>query len=320
MAALGTETVGERAAPRPNAVEAGERRSVLQWLSSKQAAPYLFMLPVVLFALVFFLLPIGFSLWLTFHRWDGLAPPEFYGWTNYVYLLTRDPLFFKTLLNTLIFAVGTIAIGVPLALVIAYAFSQSRLQTLWRSIYWLPMITNIVAVAFIWKFMLHDAHGLVNRALGLVGLPGPGWLTSPSLSMFSVIMVFVWMQLGHNMLLIAAGLNNIDETYYEAARLDGANSTQIFLGITLPLLKPTILFVLITNFITGISYFALMLVLTEGGPAQSTTVTSLYLYNMAFSDLRLGRASTAAYILFALIMVVTLIQLRIFRRGGVEEY
>ena len=132
------------------------------------------------------------------------------------------------------------------------------------------------------------------ETLGLFGLPGPHWLTSPSLSMFSVIMVFVWMQLGHNMLLISAGLNAIDESYYEASRIDGANSAHIFFHITLPLLRPTILFVLITNFITGISYFALMMILTEGGPAGSTNVTSLLMYNMAFSDLRLGRASAAA--------------------------
>jgi multiple sugar transport system permease protein len=292
----------------------------MQWLSSRRLAPILFLLPALLFAVVFFALPIGYSLFISFTKWDSLSPPEWYGVTNYVYLVTKDPQFFRTLLNTFVFAFGTVAIGVPVALVVAYAFSQSRFQTVWRSIYWLPMVTNIVAVAFIWKFILDDAYGLLNRTLALFGLPGPHWLTSPSLSMFSVIMVFVWMQLGHNMLLISAGLNSIDESYYEASRIDGANTVDIFFRITLPLLRPTILFVLITNFITGISYFALMMILTEGGPAGSTNVTSLLMYNMAFSDLRLGRASAAAYILFVLIFIVTLIQLRIFRRGGVEQY
>lgn len=290
------------------------------WRQSKQLTPFLFLLPVLLFAAVFFLLPIGFSFYISFHRWDSLVPPEWIGLANYQFLLFRDPLFLRTLFNTFYFAFGTIAIGVPLALVVAFSFSQSRFQTVWRSIYWLPMITNIVAVAYIWKFVLDDTYGMVNRLLGLAGLPGPGWLTDPSLSMFSVIMVFVWMQLGHNMLLISAGLNAIDETYYEAARIDGASNSDIFFRITLPLLKPTILFVLITNFITGISYFALMLVLTEGGPLNSTNVTALHMYNMAFADLRLGRASAAAYILFVLIFVVTLIQLRVFRRGGVEAH
>ncbi|MDB5505385.1 MAG: sugar transporter permease [Devosia sp.] len=292
----------------------------MRWLNTRTITPLLFMAPVLVFAIVFFFLPVGFSLYISFHKWDSLSPPEFYGFTNYVYLLSKDPQFYRTLVNTFVFAGGTIAIGIPLALVVAYSFSQSRFQTVWRSIYWLPMITNIVAVAFIWKFVLNDAYGMLNRGLALVGLPGPGWLTNPSLSMFSVIMVFVWMQLGHNMLLVSAGLQSIDDTYYEAARIDGAHSGNIFWDITLPLLKPTILFLLITNFITGISYFALMMVLTEGGPAGSTNVTSLYMYNMAFSDLRLGRASAAAYILFALIFIVTLIQLRLFRRGGVEAH
>lgn len=292
----------------------------MQWLSSRRLAPVLFLLPALLFAVVFFLLPIGFSFFISFNKWDSLSPPEWYGVTNYVYLLTKDPQFYRTLLNTFLFAIGTVGIGVPIALVVAYAFTQSRFQVMWRSIYWLPMVTNIVAVAFIWKFILADAYGLLNRMLAFVSLPQPQWLTSPSLSMFSVVMVFVWMQLGHNMLLISAGLNSIDESYYEAARIDGANSGHIFFKITLPLLRPTILFVLITNFITGISYFALMMVMTEGGPAGSTNVTSLLMYNMAFSDLRLGRASAAAYILFVLIFIVTLIQLRIFRRGGVEQY
>lgn len=294
--------------------------SSMQWLASKPVAPYLFLLPVFIFALVFFFLPLGFSLYISFTNWDSLQPPRWAGLANYFYLLTRDKAFFQTLFNTFYFAAGTIAIGVPLALVVSYAFSRSRFQALWRSIYWLPMVTNVVAVAYIWQFVLADTFGLLNRFLGLFGLAGPGWLTNPSLSMFSVIMVFVWMQLGHNMLLFSAGLNNIDETYYEAARLDGANSWQVFSGITVPLLKPTVLFVLITNFITGISYFTLMLVLTEGGPVRSTTVTALYMYEMAFADLRLGRASAAAYILFVMIFIVTLVQLRMFRRGGIDAH
>ena len=140
--------------------------------------------------------------------------------------------------------------------------------------------------------------------------------------MTSVILIFVWMQLGQNMLLFSAGLSDIDESYYEAARLDGANERQVFFQITLPLLMPTTLFVLITNFIAGLSYFALMLALSDGtgGPMRSTTVTGLYMYQVAFSDLRIGRASAMAYVLAAVILVITLVQLRLFRRGGVEAH
>lgn len=290
------------------------------FLSSKKVAPYVFLLPVLLFGVIFFIMPLVYAAYISLTRWDSLSPPRWVGLDNYKYLLTVDPFFVQSFVNTIYFAVGTIAIGVPLALLVAYAFSNSRYQAVWRSIYWLPLVTNVVAVAYIWQFVLADSYGLVNRALGFLGLPGPNWLTDPSLAMFSVILVFVWMQLGHNMLLFSAGLANIDESYYEAARLDGANERQLFWRITLPLLKPTILFVLITNFITGLSYFTLMLVLTEGGPLRSTTVTALYMYTMAFADLRLGRASAVAYLLFAFVLVVTLIQLRVFRRGGVEAH
>lgn len=291
-----------------------------QWLNSKQAAPYFFLAPVILFGLIFFLLPLLFSLYTSFTRWDSLQAPRWVGLGNYIYLLTSDRNFIPTLFNTLYFAAGTIALGIPLSLGISFAFSQSRFQAMWRSFYWLPMITNVVAVAYIWKYVLADTYGLLNRMLGVVGLGGPGWLTDPSLSMFSVIMVFVWMQLGSNMLLFSAGLSNIDESYYEAARLDGASTWQVFTSVTIPLLRPTILFVLITNFISGMSYFTLMLVLTEGGPLGTTTVSALYMYEMAFADLRLGRASAVAYILFAMVFVVTLVQLRMFRKGGVDAH
>ena len=292
------------------------------WLGSKKVAPWLMMTPMLLFAVVFFILPLIYASYISLTRWDSLSPPRWVGLDNYVYVLTKDPIFWKTFWNTMYFAGASIAIGVPLAMVLAYAFTRSRGQTLWRSIYWLPMITNVVAVAYIWKFVLDDRYGLLNRALGLLGLGAPGWLTNPSLALTSVVLIFVWMQLGNNMLLFSAGLANIDESYYEAARLDGAGERQVFFQITVPLLMPTTLFVLITNFISGLSYFTLMLVLTDGngGPMRSTTVSGLYMYQMAFADLRMGRASAVAYILFAVILVITLIQLRIFRRGGVEAH
>jgi multiple sugar transport system permease protein len=182
------------------------------------------------------------------------------------------------------------------------------------------MVTNVVAVGFIWWFVLADPWGVLNRLLALVGIAGPAWLNDPSTAMIAVVMVFVWMHLGQNMLLFSAGLGAIDETLHEAARVDGASEAKIFWSVTLPLLRPTILFVLITSVITAISYFALILVLTEGGPVNSTNVTALYIYGMAFTDLRLGRASAAAYVLLVVIFLVSVLQLRVLRRGGVEAY
>lgn len=280
------------------------------------------MAPALVFAVVFFILPLVFAFYISLTKWDSLSPPKWVGLDNYAYVLSIDPVFWQTFWNTLYFAFGSIALGVPLAVALAYSFSKSRWQGLWRSIYWLPMITNVVAVAYIWSFVLDDRWGMMNRTLGFLGLGAPGWLTNPSIAMTSVILIFVWMQLGQNMLLFSAGLSDIDESYYEAARLDGASERQVFFQITLPLLMPTTLFVLITNFIAGLSYFALMLALSDGtgGPMRSTTVTGLYMYQVAFGDLRIGRASAMAYVLAAVILVITLVQLRLFRRGGVEAH
>ncbi len=298
------------------------KANLLGWLGGKQAAPWIFMAPALAFAVVFFILPLVFAFYISLTKWDSLSPPKWVGLDNYTYILSVDPVFWQTFWNTLYFAFGSIVLGVPLAVALAYAFSRSRWQGLWRSIYWLPMITNVVAVAYIWSFVLDDRWGMMNRTLGLVGLGAPGWLTNPSIAMTSVILIFVWMQLGQNMLLFSAGLSDIDESYFEAARLDGASERQVFFQITLPLLMPTTLFVLITNFIAGLSYFALMLALSDGtgGPMRSTTVTGLYMYQVAFSDLRIGRASAMAYVLAAVILVITLVQLRLFRRGGVEAH
>ena len=295
-------------------VSLGER------LASKRVAPYLFLTPVIIFAVLLFLGPLLFAAYISMTSWDGVTSPTWVGLDNYAYLLGSDRFFFTSLWNTLYFAVGSVVIGVPVALLTAAMISQSRYQSFWRTVYWLPMITNIVAVAYIWWYILNDTSGLLNRALDLFGLPGPNWLTSMSTSMFSVIIVASWMSVGQNILVFLSGLGEIDETYYEAARLDGANPAQLFWHVTIPLLRPTILFVLITSLINSLSSFVLMLVLTEGGPARSTTVTGLYLYDMAFTDLRLGRASAAAYILFGIILIVSLIQLRLLRRGGVEAH
>ena len=307
---MATETLRRTSAPTKRS-----RR-----LQQKDWAPYAFLAPLIFFFVVFFALPVGFALYLTFTRWNPLSTPKFVGLKNYTYLLTQDPTFYLTLKNTFVFAFGTVAIGVPLALVVAFVFTLSKGKTFWRSVYWLPMVTNVVAVAYIWQYILDGTYGLVNRLLAFVGVGGPQWLTDPGSAMTAVIIVAIWTGLGQNMLLFSAGLEGIDESYYEAARIDGANTAQIFWGVTLPLLRPTLLFVTITSFIAGMGSFTLILVLTGGGPVQSTNVTALYMYQMAFQDLRMGRASALAFILFVLIFIVTLLQLRIFRRGGVEAY
>lgn len=302
-------------------ISAGAARPRRRWrISQKRWAPYVFLAPAIFYFVVFFLAPTLFALYLTFTRWNPLSTPRWVGLRNYEYLLTRDPDFYLTLFNTLVFAFGTVALGIPISLAVAFLINMSRGKSVWRSVYWLPMITNVVAVGFIWGYILDGTYGLVNQLLAVVGINGPNWLTDPSTAMLAVIVVAVWVGIGQNMLLFSAGLEGIDETYYEAARIDGANLTDIFWHVTLPLLRPTLLFVSVTSFIAGMGAFTLILVIGDDANLRSIRVTALYMYQMAFQDLRMGRASAAAFILFVIIFAVTLVQLRVFRRGGVNPY
>ena len=311
-----TKTASDTAADTKVGASTGRKRRIRQ----EEWAPYVFLAPTLLFFVIFFLLPMGFSLYLTFTRWNPLSTPEFIGLDNYFFLF-RDPTFLDSIWNTLYFAFGVVLIGVPLALVVAFVFTQSRYKAFWRSLYFLPMITNVAAIGFLWQFILKGNGGLFNRFLGWFGIVGPDWLSDPSVAMWAVIMVAVWYYMGQNMILFSAGLEGIDDSFYNAAKVDGANTLQMFWHVTVPLIRPTLLFVSITSFISAMgASFALILVLTGGGPVQSTNVTALYMYQMAFSDLRMGRASTAAFLLFVVIFIITLVQLRVFRRGGLESY
>jgi multiple sugar transport system permease protein len=281
--------------------------------ASGGAAPWLFLAPLLVFAAVFFLLPLLFSVYLSFTRWNPLSEPRWVGLRQFEYLFTRDDAFWQSLLNTFVFAFGLVAIGVPLALILAFVFSRSRGKAVWRSVYYLPQVTNIVAIAYIWQFVLDDRFGLANRLLGAIGLRGPDWLTDPTMAMVSVILVMVWYDVGKNMLVFSAALESVDAEIYEAATLDGASPTRTLWSITLPIIRPAMIFVTITSFITGMGWFALILAMTGGGPRGATDVTALYAYRMAFEDLRMGRASAAALILFAVIAVISLLQFRLLR-------
>ena len=283
---------------------------------SRRAAPWLLLAPAIAFGVVFYAAPIIVSLYLSFTDWNPLGAPRWRGIGNYQYLLTADPLFWRSLLNTLVFAVGSTAIGIPAALALALAVTSSRGRAAWRAIFWLPAITNVVAVGYVWQYVLDPTYGIVNRALAALGVSGPDWLSAPATAMLSVACVMAWMTVGHNMLLFSAGIEAIDPAVLEAARSDGANRSQMLRLVVLPMLRPTMLFVLITTLISGMGYFALILVMTEGGPDDSTMVTALYMYRMAFEALRMGRASAVAFILFGVMMLLSLLQFRLLGRDA----
>lgn len=277
------------------------------------AAPWVFLAPLLLFSVVFFLLPLGFSVWLGFTRWNPLGTPSWVGLKQFEYLFTRDDDFLRSLVNTFIFAGGFVAVGVPLALGLAFLFSRARGRAVWRSIYYLPQLTNIVAIAYLWQFVLDDRYGVVNRMLGALGLRGPDWLSDPTMALVSIILVMVWYDAGKNMLIFSAAMEGIDGEIYDAATLDGARGWRTLRSITMPMIRPALVFVVITSFITGMGFFALVLAMTGGGPRGATEVTALYAYEMAFADLRMGRASAAALILFAIIAALSALQFRALR-------
>ena len=276
-------------------------------------APWLFLSPLLVFAALFFVLPLGFSVYLSFTRWNPLGTPEWVGLRQFEYLLTRDDDFRATLVNTFVFAFGFVAAGVPLSLGLAFVFSRARGKAVWRSVYSLPQLTNIVAIAYLWQFVLDDRYGLINRLLGLAGLRGPDWLSDPVMAMVSVVLVMIWYDAGKNMLVFSAALEAVDQEIYDAATLDGASAMRTLRSITLPIIRPAFVFVTITSFITGMGFFALILAMTEGGPRGATEVTALYTYTMAFEDLRMGRASAGALILFVIIGLLSLVQFRVLR-------
>ena len=299
---------GVAAGAAPKAGRADDRAP-----GAPRLAPWLFLAPLLVFAAIFLVLPLGFSIYLTFTRWNPLGSPTWVGLRQYEYLLTRDPTFWDTLGHTFIVAGGLVLIGVPLSLSLAAVFSRAKGRRVWRAIFYLPQVTNIVAIAYIWQFLLDDRYGLVNRGLGLLGYAGPDWLTDGTWAMVSVILVMVWYELGKNMLVFSAAIDGIDPQVIEAATLDGASGPRIFASVTVPLIRPAIVFVTVTSFITGMGWFALILAMTNGGPRGATDVTALYMYRMAFEDLRMGRASAAAMILFAIIALIAVLQFRLLR-------
>ncbi|MFT4283831.1 MAG: sugar ABC transporter permease [Protaetiibacter sp.] len=285
--------------------------------------PYGFITPAMILLIAFGVLPIAVALLVSFTdmnlaglgNWSRI---RFVGLENYVELL-RDPAFWQSLGNTAFFAV----IGVPsviiLSLVIALALnrSQSRFFRALRSFYFVPAITAIVAVALVWGYLYNTQFGLFNHLLSLVGLPPVPWLSDPLVVKFSVAAVAIWRGLGLNVIIFLAALQGVPKEYLEAASIDGAGSVRRTWSIVIPLLRFAIFFVTITTVIAWLQFFDEPFVLTKGGPLGSSTSIALFLYQKGFSSSQFGYASAGSVVLFAIIALVTLIQLRA-RRADVD--
>ncbi|MCI3923526.1 sugar ABC transporter permease [Paenibacillus sp. TRM 82003] len=305
---------GREAAFRP-----GEeaRANPLRRLFRKDGAwALLLLLPNLLGFLAFTLIPVIASFFLSFTSWDMLTPIEWTGIANYVELW-KDETFVKVFWNTIYFAGVSVPLGIACSLFLAVALDRIELKKFYRAAYFLPVVSSMVAIAVVWQFIYNPEYGLFNYALSWFGIRGPEWLTSTVWAMPAVILTSVWKNLGFNMLIFLAGLQGISDDYYEAASLDGARWHQKFLYITVPLLSPTTFFVTVMSFIASFQVFDTIFLMTQGGPARSTSVIVHYLYEHGFKYFNMGYASAMAYVLFFMMFLITVIQFWRQRKWGV---
>lgn len=270
---------------------------------------WLFIAPVTVGILAFYIGPILVSLYTSFTNSDALTRRDWVGLFNYQRLLTRDDDFRATLLNTLYYVAGHIPLTMGFALALALLCNrQMRGVTIFRTAFFLPVVTNVVAISLVWSFFFAPDNGPLNWLIGLFGGDGPSWLSSTTWAMPAIIIVSVWFGVGYPMVILLAGLQGIPEVYYEAAKVDGASAWWRFRAITIPLLTPTLFFLTITQFISSFQVFGIIYVMTSGGPANSTEVYIYYLYQNAFQFSRMGYASAMAWILFLIIGVISVVQ------------
>lgn len=274
----------------------------------------LFLAPSLIPLLLFMVLPMVASLGISLLRWDLLRPPVFVGLDNYAALL-GDADFRDALVHTFAFVAGYLPLVLVGGLAIALALNQRlRGLALFRTVYFLPMVTSWVVVALMWRWLLHPESGIVNYVLGLVGIGGPGWWADPLWALPSVIIASAWKDLGFVMVILLAGLQSIPEDYHEAAAVDGAGRWARFWRITLPLLSPSIFFVLVISLINNLQVFDQVWVMTAGGPAGATSVVVEQIVRNAFSYREMGYASAMSWVFFAIILVITAVQFRAQRR------
>jgi multiple sugar transport system permease protein len=277
------------------------------------AAPFM-----ILFS-VFLAFPIlaSFALSFTSFGLRDLANPigaTFVGLENYAALLSDDR-FWKSLFNTFYFVVVGVPATLLIGLLIANALNRGvqRFRTAFRVSYYLPVITSIVAISVVWRFLLNPDVGLINMALAAIGIDGPAWLADPNLAMPSIIAMAVWRNLGFAMIVFLAGMQAIPASLYEAASIDGAGRWQSFKSITIPLLRPTILFMTVITTIGYLQLFEEPLVMTDGGPLDSTLSVTMYMYQQGFEFFHQGYASAIAYVLFLIVAVIAFLQFRFLR-------
>ena len=273
-----------------------------------------FLAPSAVPLLLFTVVPMVSSAWVSLHRWNLISPMEWVGLDNYIHLL-RDPTTREVFWHTLAYCAGYLPLVFAGGLGLALLLNQRMPgRAFFRAAYFLPVVTSWVVVALVWKWLLNPTSGLVNSLLGALGAPQPGWWTDPAWALPAVILASAWKDLGFVMVIMLAGLQAIPQDILEAARTDGAGAWQRFWRVTLPLLSPSTFFVVVISLINGFQVFDQVYVMTGGGPSGSSQVVVGQIYDLTFRYGQAGEASALSWILFAVILVITVVQVRGQRR------
>lgn len=277
-------------------------------LSKAKLLPYLMVSPYLLFVLVFVVFPVLFCLFLTFHKWNIIAPMQFAGMDNYSRLF-QDRLFWKAIGNTLKFLLLHIPLQLIISLSLAWLLNHKiRAVSFFRASFFMPVIVSGVVVTILWQQLLGYDTGLINKLLMSIGLNKVGWLVDPDMAIYSIAVMATWKNVGLYVILFLVGLQTVPPQYYEASELDGASRWQQFYHITLPMINPTIFMVVILSTIGGFSLFIEPYIMTGGGPLNTTLSAVLYIYKQAFQYYNMGYSATLGFFYAIMIMTVVVLQ------------
>ncbi len=272
--------------------------------NSEKFAGWVFIFPALIGTFIFIIIPVICSFGLSFTNWDLLNPIQFVGFENYRNLFA-EPLFYKILVNTIVFALSTSILGVIIPLVLACILNSKIMGSeFYKTAYFLPFITPMIVIGIVWEWIFDPNIGILNHVLNL----HINWLYDTHFAMPALIIVSVWKLIGYNMIIFLSSLSSISQSMFEAAKIDGANPIQIFINVTVPLLSPSIFFVVIITAISSFQIFDLIYLMTQGGPLDSTNVLVYAIYKNAFEYFNVGKASAIAYVLFVVILLLTVIQ------------
>jgi multiple sugar transport system permease protein len=309
----GTARRAEPTTHRGKPVDVPPRRRGYSLERRQALAGYLFVAPAMVIFFVFTLLPVGIAAFLSFTNYDVFTKLDWIGAVNYEDVF-QDELFWRALWNTTTYTVWSIPLSMAIGLALALLLNQKlRGLGIYRTVYYIPVVTSMVAVAMIWIQLFDPLYGVISNGFEAIGIRGINWLGDPNLAMPSIIAVSVWKVIGWNMLIYLVGLQGIPEYLKEAAAIDGANGWQTFWRITLPLLQPTTFFIFVTSLIGAFQVFDQVYVMTGGGPAGATTTLVHQIYNAAFKALDMGYAAAMSFVLFGIILVVSLFSIRAIR-------